>query len=268
MAIENFKPTIWRARLLSNLQKAHVMARVANREYEGEISEAGDTVKISSIGRVSVNNYDGAINYEELEDASTKMTIDQSKYFAFKVDDVDAAQSNANQMDEAMNEASYGLSDESDKFLAGFYTDAGILVDDSGSWSISSAEVYELMAETKQAFLDKNVPAETPLWMVVKPWLYKKMQLAEIDASTDNISVLGDGAVTGTMGFDIYVSNNLTEVMAGTYRALAFAEQILDTEALRLEDYFADAVRGLYVYGGKVIRNDELAELDISEGSE
>ena len=70
MAIENFKPTIWRARLLSNLKKAHVLGSIANREYQGEISQAGDTVKINSIGRISVSDYDGtSISYEDLEDA-------------------------------------------------------------------------------------------------------------------------------------------------------------------------------------------------------
>ncbi len=266
MAIENFKPTIWRARLLSNLQKSHVLGRIANREYEGDISAFGDTVKINSIGRVSVSDYDGsAINYEELEDGSVKLTVDQQKYFAFKVDDVDAAQSNANQMDEAMSESSYALSDVSDQFLAGFYTDAGITVTEG---SFNSAAVYETISDVQKKLQQNNVPSDLPKWMVVKPATYQKMLLAEIDKKTDNISTLGQGAVTSTMGFDVFVSNNLTNDMAGTYRSLAFVEQILDTESLRLEDYFADAVRGLYVYGGKVIRNDELVNVDLTIASE
>ena len=265
MAIENFKPTIWRARLLSNLQKNHVFAQVANREYEGEISAAGDSVKISSIGRIAVNDYTGSISYEELEDASVKLNIDQEKYFAFKVDDVDAAQSNANQMDEAMSEASYALSDASDQFLAGFYTDADITVTEG---SLNSAAVYELITEVQKELTLNNVPADSPKWMIVEPWVYQKMLLAEIDASTDNISTLGEGAVMGTMGFDIYVSNNLTNSMAGTYRSIAFAEQIIETEAMRSQDSFADRVRGLYVYGGKVVRNDELVNLDLTVASE
>ena len=266
MAIENFKPTIWRARLLSNLQKAHILAGVANREYEGDISAFGDTVKIGSIGRISVSDYDGtAISYEDLEDASIKLQIDQQKYFGFKVDDADAAQSNANQMDEAMNEASYSLSDASDQYLAGFYSDAGITVTEG---ALNSAAVYETITGTVKELQLNDVPPDLPKWMVVEPWVYQKMLLAEIDTITDNISTLGAGAVTSTMGFDVFVSNNLTNSMAGTYRSLAFAEQILDTEALRLEDYFADAVRGLYVYGAKVIRPDELVNLALTTASE
>ena len=265
MAIQNFKPTIWRARLLSNLQKAHVLASISNREYEGEISAAGDTVKIGSIGRVSVNDYTGSINYEELEDASVKLTVDQEKYFAFKVDDVDAAQSNANQMDEAMSEASYGLSDASDQYLADFYTDAGITVTEG---SFNSSAVYETITDVSKEMQENDIPADAPKWMVVKPATYQKILLAEIDKSTDNISTLGEGAVMHTMGFDVFVSNNLTNDMAGSYRSLAFVEQILDTESLRLENSFSDAVRGLYVYGAKVIRPDELVNLDLTIASE
>ena len=265
MAIENFKPTIWRARLLSNLQKAHVLAQVANREYEGEISEAGDSVKISSIGRISVDDYSGSVSYETLEDSSIRMNIDQQKYFGFEIDDVDAVQSNANEMDEAMSEASYALNDASDQFLAGFYTDADITVTEG---SLDSAAVYELITEVQKELTLNNVPADSPKWMIVEPWVYQKMLLAEIDASTDNISTLGEGAVMGTMGFDIYVSNNLTNSMAGTYRSIAFAEQIIETEAMRSQDSFADRVRGLYVYGGKVVRNDELVNLDLTVASE
>ena len=268
MAIENFKPTIWRARLLSNLRKNHVFGQVANDEYSGDISAAGDTVKIGGIGSVSVNDYDGAISYEELQDASTKLTVDQEKYFAFKVDDVDAAQSNANEMDEAMDEASHGLDDEADKYIAGLYTDAGITVDntDLTGDAFAEDECYETFAIIKQKLMENNVPANFPLWAVVNPGTYKNILLDEIDTATDNISALGQGAITHTMGFDLYVSNNLAtnRNMAGTYSSIGFAEQIIEIEALRLEDYFADAVRGLYVYGAKVIRNDELVEIDVS----
>jgi len=264
MAIENFKPTIWRARLLENLRKNHVFAQVANDEYSGDISAAGDTVKIGGIGSVSVNDYDGAISYEELEDASTKLTVDQEKYFAFKVDDVDAAQSNANEMDEAMDEASHGLDDEADKYIAGLYTDAGLSV--NGTDTFETDHCYETFAETKRKLMENDVPGNMPLWCVVNPQVWEAILIDEIDTSTDNISAMGEGAITATMGFDLYVSNNLAanRNMAGTYRSIGFAEQIIETEALRLEDYFADAVRGLYVYGAKVIKNDELVDIQDS----
>jgi len=265
MAIENFKPTIWNARLLANLKKSHVLAGIANREYEGQITGAGDSVKISSIGRITVSDYTGSVNYETLEDSSIKLVIDQQKYFGFEIDDVDAVQSNANEMDEAMEEASYGLSDASDQYLAGFYTDAGITVTEG---SFNSAAVYQTITEVSKKLQLNNVPANSPKWMVVKPSTYQKMTLAEIDTSTDNISTLGQGAVTHTMGYDIFVSNNLTNDMAGTYRSLAFAEQILETEAMRSQDSFADRVRGLYVYGAKVVRPDELVNIDLTIAAE
>jgi len=269
MAIENFKPTMWKARLLANLRKNHVFAQVCNDEYSGDIASFGDTVKIGSIGAIDVNDYDGSeISYEELEDASTKLTVDQQKYFAFKVSDIDEAQSNANEMDEAMDEASHALNDEADQYIAGMNTDAGVSVDstDVTGDPFSTDDCYESFAVIKEKLMENNVPANFPLWAVVDPGSYKNILIDEIDTSTDNVSTMGQGAVTATMGFDLFVSNNLPadRCMSGTYRAIGFAEQILQTEALRLEGYFEDAVRGLYVYGAKVIRNDELVDIDIS----
>ena len=271
MAIENFKPTIWKARLLSNLRKNHVFGQVVNDEYSGDISAAGDTVKIGGIGAISVSDYVPGttnISYEELTDASTKLVVDQYKYFAFKVDDIDTAQSNANEMDEAMDEASHALIDASDNYIAGLWGDAATTVDNSDLTgdAFAEEECYETFAIIKQKLMEKNVPADFPLWVVVNPASYKNILIDEIDTSTDNVSAMGQGAVTAAMGFDIYVSNNLVtnKCLAGTYRSIGFAEQILNTEALRLEGDFTDAVRGLYVYGAKVIRNDELVEIDIS----
>jgi len=263
MAIENFKPTIWRARVLSNLQNAHVFAQVANQDYTGNISEAGDTVKINAIGRVDVKDYSGSVSYEELQDASVKLTIDQEKYFAFKVDDVDAAQASGNMMDEAMEESSYALSEASDKYLGGLYSAAGLSVSDSGF----DSDAHDTFAEMLQKLEEEGVPAEMPKWAVLSPATKADLLKSDIDIKTDNLEELRTGQIGQYMGFDIYVSNNLnsdTDNMAGTYRALGFAEQVLDTESMRLEDSFSDAVRGLYVYGGKVVRANELLHLDTS----
>ena len=268
MALENFKPTIWTARLLANLQDAHVLGQITNRDYEGEIQAAGDTVKIQSIGRIDVNDYDAdaatPISYANLQDSTTKLVIDQEKYFAFKVDDVDKVQSRPEVMNEAMSEASYGLSETSDQFLAGFYTDAATTITET---SFDEDNVFELFAETKQKMVEKSIPSEMRKWMVVEPFVYKYMVLADIFNNQDNSQTIVTGSVGEYMGFDVYVSNNLESghSMAGTYNALAFAEQILDMEALRLEDSFSDAMRGLYVYGAKIIRPEGLVDLEISE---
>ena len=130
MAVNSFIPTLWSARLLVNLQKAQVFAGLVNRDYEGEIANAGDTVKINGIGAVTVGAYaknSTSLSWQTLADASQALLIDQSKYFAFKVDDVDKVQTNVNLIDAAMQEAAYALSDNIDQFIAGLHAQVGNL---------------------------------------------------------------------------------------------------------------------------------------------
>ena len=129
MAITNFIPEIWSADLLSSLKKNLVFAGpgVANRNYEGEIAEAGDTVKIASISRPTIGTYtknSTTITPENLTDAQRSLLIDQSKYFAFEVDDIDLrqAKNGGALLTEAATEAAYGLADVADQVVAALYT--------------------------------------------------------------------------------------------------------------------------------------------------
>lgn len=130
MALDNFIPTVWSARLLSRRFYKNLVygqPEVINRDYEGDIAQAGDTVKIGGIGPVTVSTYTKNSNMsaaETLADASTVLSIDQAKYFNFQVDDIDKAQTKPKVMDDAMGEAAYALRDNIDQSVAGLYTDA------------------------------------------------------------------------------------------------------------------------------------------------
>ena len=271
MALENFIPKIWSARLLSNLRKSHVLSEVANTEWEGEIANFGDTVKINSIGKVSVRDYQKGADLErdELDDSQTILTIDNAKYFNFSIDDIDQAQQRPKVMDEAMEEASYALSDASDSDLAGNATEAHH-IEDAGE--IDSTDVYELITEVNRKLDEANVPRGNR-WAVVTPWFMQKMVLAKIfeqSGSFDASDVESEGYAGQTLGFDFYISNNLRQdygsdddslLMFGTNRSMTFAEQILNIEAYRPEDSFSDAVKGLYVYGHKVVDPNALVTI-------
>ena len=262
MALERFIPQVWSARILVNLQKAHVFANVANTDYEGEISQYGDTVKINSIGRVSVRDYTkgATITRDELDDAQVLLTIDQAKYFNFGVDDIDRVQQKPKVMDEAMREASYSIADEADKHVASMFTDAEKL--DHGA--MESSDVYPALVEVNQKLDERNVPRGAR-WMVVSPWFMGKLVLAKIfeqqgSFAADNVEATGFAG--SALGLNIWVSNNLvsdfgndddTLMPAGTRRAVSYAEQILSVEAYRPEDGFEDAVKGLHVYGAKLV---------------
>lgn len=264
MALENFIPRIWSARLLQNLHKAHVLAEVANTDYEGEISSYGDTVKINAIGPVTVRDYekgDTSIDRDELDDAQTILTIDQAKYFNFSIDDIDTAQQRPKVMDEAMREAAYALADQSDQFLANMAKEADEIIDEGET---QAEDVYPQLVEINQELDEKNVP-RGDRWIVVAPWYMGKMVLAKIFEQQGSFAaddIEQEGYVGSALGLNVYMSNNLVDdyggsddtlMPAGTRRAISFAEQILSTEAYRPEDSFADAVKGLYVYGGKVV---------------
>src|SRR5690349_10382828 len=115
MALENFIPEIWSARLLVNLYNSLVYGQqgVVNTDYEGEIQTAGDTVRINSIGAVTVGDYTKNTDIgapQTMSDAQSTLTITQQKYFNFQVDDIDQIQQSPKMMNDAMREAAYALS--------------------------------------------------------------------------------------------------------------------------------------------------------------
>src|SRR5690606_5081858 len=155
MAIDNFIPTIWSARLLQNLHKSLVYGQegIINRDYEGEITAYGDTVKINNIGAVTVIDYakNGVLpDPQELTDDQRTLVIDQSKAFHFFVDDIDKAQQRPKVMNEAMREAAYALANTADQFIASMYTDVdpdNLIGDDANPVAPTPSSAYEYLVD-------------------------------------------------------------------------------------------------------------------------
>ncbi|WP_432589945.1 phage capsid protein [Streptomyces sp. HD1123-B1] len=279
MSINRFRPEIWAARLLVGWRKELVYAgpTVVNRDYEGDIAEAGDTVRITSISDPTIGTYVPNVTEvtpEELTDAQRTLTIDQSKYWAFKVDDVDKRQAKGNVMPEAMSRAAYRLADQTDQYVASFYTGA-VTANVLGSTG-SPINVY---TQPKDFYDKVIVPLRTRLtradvpkqgrYCIVPPEGYASLLLDDrfTDASASgDPNALINGYVGRAGGFAIYESNNAPEptagvhvVQAGVNNAVSFAEQINKTEAYRPEKGFGDAVKGLALYGAKLVRPDGIA---------
>ena len=277
MSLNNFIPTVWSARLLERLKVAHVFANVVNTDYEGEISAYGDSVKINTIGDVTVSDYTKNTNIgdpEALDAVQTILQIDQAKYFNFQVDDIDQAQQKPKVMDAAMQEAGFALADTVDGFIADFHDQAHEEVEENNLLT-SHDDVYEVIAEAGQKLDEENVPRDGR-WMVVPPFMNTAMVIAGImdtAGSIDANQINQNGYVGRLLGFDIYMSNNLkgdgtwTYGMAGTRKAISYAEQIMDMEAYRPEKRFADAVKGLHVYGAKVVYPKALVRLKVRPDS-
>lgn len=277
MSITNFIPEVWSAKLLTSLKKSLVYGApdVANRDYEGEISAAGDTVHIISVGRPTVADYVPnvtVITPEELTDADQTLIIDRSKYFAFKIDDVDARQAMPGIMPKAMEEAGYGLKDIADQWLAGLYTGvapANVI----GATTITVDNAYTLLVDLGVKLDEADVPSEGR-WVVVPPWYHGFLQKDPRFTSQGNsgtTATLRNGIVGEAAGFSIRKSNNTPLVntdnrivIAGIRDAISYAEQINKTEAYRPENSFSDAIKGLHLYGGKLVHPECLATLEAS----
>jgi hypothetical protein len=286
MAITNFVPEIWSAALLKALRDrlTYAQAGIINRNYEGEIARAGDTVHITNFVDPAVRDYtkNGTITWDLLTDATQALVVDQADYFAFKVDDIDKRQALGGFVEEATVGASYNLASEADDFVAGLMV-AGAGTD-LGSVTVAEAgEAYELLVQMRTALTRSNTP-DQGRFVSVPPEFYAKLlqddRFIRADASGTTAG-LRNGQAGSAAGFMVIESNRVPEVsietgsdtayslVAGHSMATTYAEQIANTEALRLENTFGDGVRGLHLYGAKVVRPDQLvtAEVDVDPAS-
>lgn len=249
MAIENFVPEIWASGLLLDLQKQLVYGSCTNRNYEGEIRQKGDTLKITGIADVTIKTYTPHTDIT-VEAATDKegpvLTIDQADYFAFEVD----------------------------QYIAGLM-DKGATTSVKDITAVTTpSDAYDALVKLGVALTKKNVP-KNGRWVVVSPDFYGMLQndtrfIAGTDRSTDT---LYNGVIGLAGGFTVLESNNVPtsgskqSIIAGTNQAVTFAQQINKIEAARMEKRFADMVKGLDLYGGVVVRPECLAKATLTVGA-
>lgn len=283
MAVTTFIPELWSARLLYALEKAHVATNLVNRNYEGEISNHGDTVHINTIGAITVKSYTKNTDIDAPETLTTTdqtLVIDQAKYFNFQVDDVDKVQAAGELVDTAMGRAAYALADVSDAYLLGVIAAGAAAGNTIGSAAapvaLTGSNVYENIVKLKTKLDKANVP-NTGRTIVVPPDVHSLLLLDDRFAkstATAGQEALINGLVGRIAGFDVYMSNHVKtgtgtdtgktpyfEITAQITDATTYAEQIIKTEAYRMESRFADAVKGLHVYGAKVTDGTKIAKL-------
>lgn len=261
MSIQNFIPQIWSTKILRTLEDNLVGKRICTLDSEGEIKKFGDTVIFNGLADPTISAYSGAsITYEALQDASIILQISQQDYFAFKVGDIEKAQAVVDVKGSQADRAAYKLQQSADTYILGLYTQAGL----TSSGTITSANIFSKVGEVQQSLAQNNV-SDSDMWMVIPPWVRLKLELAGVKFQIANgVNGTGGMAWTDSLGFDIYVTNQVantgtiaspvSKVLAGSYNSIAFASQILETEAMRLESTFDTGVRGLHVYGAKVIQ--------------
>lgn len=274
MSVKNFIPKIWSARLLANLDNQLSALSMVNRDYEGEISQFGDIVYINQMGDITIKTYTGAdIDApEELTSVQQTLKIDKANYFNFAVKDIDSAQANVALVDKAMERASYQLADAMDKdIFEAMATGAGVKIGTaSAPIELTAENIYDTIVDIAVKLNEKNVP-KGGRKLVLPPFAIG--MLAKDARFTKQETVLASGVVGRVAGMDIIESNNLKSTstyvaaVAGLPEATAFANQVSETEAYRPESNFADAVKGLSIYGRSVVQPDALAVVYIKVGT-
>lgn len=272
MSVATFIPKIWSARLLANLEKNHVALNLVNRDYEGEITNAGDTVKINNLGAITISDYVKGQDIPDAEELTTEdleLKISQSKVFNFTVDDIDKVQAQGDLIDGAMANASYGLADVSDTYILATMAAGAATTLTSAKLTVDN--IYEQIVALRTA-LDKNSVPTAGRAVTIPPEAYALLlqdkRFVE-GGGTNAEATVRNGEVGQVAGFTVYESNNLPKdestgaisIIASVASATTYAEQIVKTETYRPEKRFADGVKGLHVYGAKVTNGKKLAVL-------
>lgn len=265
----NFIPEVFSKLLQAKFYKKSILPAISNTDYEGEISGQGEKVTIRTVPAVTINNYAGTITTQELTTAKVEMLIDKAKYYSFKVDDVLAAQADINMLEGASSDASEGMriAVETD-VLAASVTGATTI---GSQTTITAANILAQILAISTSLDELNIPEEGR-FIVLNPAqisLLKQSELRQAYLTGDSTSPLRNGKVGMVDRFNVYQSNMLykpaagadagyTHVLAGHPKALSFASQFTNTETVRMESTFGDQVRGLKVFGSKVVTPDAL----------
>ena len=290
MAVDTFIPEVWNANLITAINKQLVLGEPGvciNTNYEGDIAQAGDTVHINALADPTIKDYVKNVTKIEPDTLTTTeqtFVIDQCKYYAIEVDDVDKRQAinGGGLLTQAAARAAYQLRKTADTFVgARMVAGAGTVLSPTRISAKTTDAAYGILVEIKRALDNKDIPDEGR-FVVAHPDFINALAWDKrfTDASAYGSNrLITNGEVGNILGFTIKRSTNLPQgtlqgeagsqvrgsfVVAGTNQAMTFAQQISKSEAYRPQDSFSDAIKGLHLYGGKVIEPDYLVVQDLA----
>lgn len=266
--VTNFQQTIWSKSILRSLETITSLRKHCNFQYEKDSANAKE-VKILSVNRPTIRQYvpGTALVRESAQDGSQLLKLDQYHYFNFEVEDIVKAQSVPGLMEALTDEASKGLALEGDKYVATVIKEAA----DNGEVSVSASVITlsnsNAMASVEDGFAtlyEHNCKVNDTFYLELAPRVFTTYRQQLTELSTNNPEILKRGAVGKINNAYVCIENCLAEADGAYYnilrtdKAVAFAEQIEKVEHYRPEDAFTGAVKGLYVFGAKVVRPEEI----------
>ena len=281
----NFVPEIWSGKLQVKFYKSTILGEITNNDWEGEIKGQGDKVIIRTIPTITIRDYTKGLNLTNEVPVSTPitLTIDNGKYFSVVLDDVDEAQADVKLMDMFTNDAAQQMKIGIDSLVLSGIKAAGAAANQGATAGASSANLnlgtdaaprgfskstaLDVILDMGLALDEQNVP-EDGRWIVLPAWagaLIKGSELRQAYLTGDTTSPLRNGKIGMIDRFTVYLSNNLPKtadldsyIMAGTRDAVSFASQITNVETLRSTTTFGNIMRGLNVFGYKVVKPEAL----------
>ena len=267
MAINNFIPTVWSEHLLTSLGKQYIAVANCNRDYEGEILGKGSSVKICGLNPITIGDYTKNTDIgapQELSDRAFELTIDQAKYFNFQIDDVERVQSSPNLMDLAIRTATEAIANDTDRYIYRLHKESGQMV--HTLTDLHNDALYTKLLFIREDFLNAGITNMSDIVLEVSPYVATELLRAKMDA-VPTTETFENGCIGSIAGMKVFVSPNIECESDGQYvtsycymrskRAIAFAEQFSEIEAYRPEKRFAEAVKGLHLYGAKIIYPSE-----------
>lgn len=278
MSYQNFIPTVWAEAINRELEREHVFVDGCNKQYQGNVSKAGDSVRILGVGKPTIHTTIGGDiqlpNPEKVADNSTTMLINRTSYFTYMIDDIDKAQAVNGVMDALSKEASEGLANEQDKCVSNLSlsTDAEKL--DKTPTVITTDNVLQYLDSAIQRLYEHDVAPSTEISVILPPWFLTILKQAYTKLDTDNSEMIANGKVGRYGNVTVKMSNNVAKdkdqnyyIQMKTNRAIAFANPVTHTEAFRPEARFSDAVKGFVLYGTKIVRPKEMVILNCKQAT-
>ena len=265
MAVTNFIQQIWSKKIQDDLELKCKLVDNCLRDYEGDVKHAA-SVKILGVGEPTIGAYDGTkdINIEDMSDRGQILTIDQANYFAFYVDDIDQAQSVPGLKEKYQEKAVHGLAVARDTYVANLIKGA---TNFSTATALTGEAVKEAIDEAIVALRERNFDEDGVI--EISPAVYNVFKNYLITLSTNNPELIRKGVVGVYDTYDVIMSNNMAKDSTHVYcdirgkKAIAFAGQINEVEALRAEKRFKDIVRGLDTFGAKVIDDERIQVIKV-----
>lgn len=265
MSYANFKPIIWSKFIQQELEKKSKLVDACNRQFEGEARHGGK-VRIMNALSPEIVDYSQSTGLEgpqALGDGTyVDLELNVAKAFNFMVDDIDRMQSIDGLMESIMTESCKKMLEYREKYVGSLAKDATFVSD---STPIGSAKAAKAAVDKGLLQLRENdVALDDSVYIEVSPFFYQMFRDDIVDLKTDNVDIINRGIVGMYDGAKVRMSNCLYNdgtddyCMIRTDKAIAFASGIDKTEAYRPEKFFSDAVKGLNVYGGKIVRPKEL----------